>query len=54
MTGSLFFGFQEANYVVDPVETIQLDWIEHTTRKGKKYVIPFFELSTSNMLKLMG
>ncbi|PHT61589.1 hypothetical protein T459_34563 [Capsicum annuum] len=36
VTGSLFFGFQEANYVVDPVETIQSDWIEHTSRKGKK------------------
>ncbi|PHT32900.1 hypothetical protein CQW23_29237 [Capsicum baccatum] len=27
----------EANYVFDPVETIQSDWIEHTSRKGKKY-----------------
>ncbi|KAM3217853.1 flowering time control protein FCA-like [Capsicum annuum] len=27
----------EANYVVDPVETIQSDWIEHTSRKEKKY-----------------
>ncbi|PHT67135.1 hypothetical protein T459_31560 [Capsicum annuum] len=26
----------EANYVFDPVETIQSDWIEHTSRKGKK------------------
>ncbi|PHT33241.1 hypothetical protein CQW23_29578 [Capsicum baccatum] len=36
----------EANYVFDPVETIQSDWIKHTTRKGKKYVIPLFDLST--------
>ncbi|PHT97688.1 hypothetical protein BC332_33353 [Capsicum chinense] len=27
----------EVNYVFDPVETIQSDWIEHTSRKGKKY-----------------
>ncbi|PHU01802.1 hypothetical protein BC332_31589 [Capsicum chinense] len=40
----------EANYVVDPVETIQSDWIEHTSRKGKKYVIPLFELSTNGSL----
>ncbi|PHU01708.1 Pre-mRNA-processing protein 40A [Capsicum chinense] len=33
----------ESSYVVDPVETIQSDWIEHTSRKGKK--IPFFPYS---------
>ncbi|PHT61851.1 hypothetical protein T459_34327 [Capsicum annuum] len=27
----------EVNYVFDPVVTIQSDWIEHTSRKGKKY-----------------
>ncbi|KAM3267083.1 hypothetical protein P3L10_004078 [Capsicum annuum] len=27
----------EVNYVFDPVETIQSDWIEHTSRKRKKY-----------------
>ncbi|PHT97559.1 hypothetical protein BC332_33515 [Capsicum chinense] len=28
----------EANYVFDPVETIQSDWIENTSRKGKKFM----------------
>lgn len=54
VTGSLFFGFQEANYRVDSVENTPSDWIEHTSRNGKKYVIPLFNLSESNMLMLMG
>lgn len=38
----IYFGFQEAVYGVDSVETALSDWIEHTSRNGKKYVITFF------------
>ncbi|PHT28437.1 hypothetical protein CQW23_31950 [Capsicum baccatum] len=36
----------EANYVFDPVETIQSDWIELTSRKGKKYYYNRTRIST--------